>query len=143
MGKRKGFNRGGPPAKAEVRLWVDGCAVPNPGRASCGVVMEHDGKRTETSFDLGHGTNNTAELQAIEMGLSLVPSPSLTVEVISDSQYALGVISGEYKAKANLEIVERIKSMVRGMNVSFRWVKGHAGNRNNNRADELANQELS
>ena len=52
-----------------------------------------------------HETNNRAEIKAILYGVKALPNNS-EVEVFSDSQYALGVLSGKYKAKKNPDLVE-------------------------------------
>ena len=88
-----------------------------------------------------HETNNRAEIKAILYGVKALPNNS-EVEVFSDSQYALGVLSGKYKAKKNPDLVEKYKMMVVGKNIkaSYTWVRGHNGNAWNEVCDQLCNE---
>ena len=88
-----------------------------------------------------HETNNRAEIKAILYGVKALPNNS-EVEVFSDSQYALGVLSGKYKAKKNPDLVEEYKMMVVGKNIkaSYTWVRGHNGNAWNEVCDQLCNE---
>lgn len=88
-----------------------------------------------------HETNNRAEIKAIMYGVQALPDNS-KVEVFSDSQYALGVLSGRYKAKKNPDLVNRYKKMVatKRMSVSYNWVRGHNGDKWNELCDQLCNE---
>lgn len=88
-----------------------------------------------------HETNNRAEIKAILYGVKALPNNS-EVEVFSDSQYALGVLSGKYKAKKNPDLVEEYKMMVvgKGIKASYTWVRGHNGNAWNEVCDQLCNE---
>ena len=110
-----------------------------PGRPGLGVVILDGGKRRELSEYLGVGTNNIAELMAIVRALEEVPHDR-TVVVHADSSYALGLLGKGWKAKANQEIVERMRTLARKASRDLRLVKvdGHAGVPENERADELA-----
>jgi ribonuclease HI len=126
-----------------VAVWTDGACTGNPGPAGLGVVVIEDDQRTELSEYLGEATNNIAELTAIERGLEVVKDRARPVYVHSDSAYAIGLLSKDWKAKANVELVARI----RGLLPAFRdlhWVKvpGHAGVPENERCDELAREAI-
>ena len=64
-----------------------------------------------------------------------------SVTVYSDSQYAIGVLSGQMKAKKNLNLIERYKQVSNGKDVSFEWVRGHNGNHWNEVCDKMARAE--
>ncbi len=95
---------------------------------------------------LGDQTNNVAELCGIELAVhlhrSMAPESQLTVR--TDSQYCEGIFTYDhdrdrwlYKARKNAELVQRIRSVLpAGFRIS--WVRGHAGDRHNERADQLA-----
>lgn len=92
---------------------------------------------------LGPGTNNQAELFAVSRALVLlrrVPSwQDAKVTLFTDSQYAIGVLTKNWAAEKNLDIIALIKGMlVSYPNVSFQHVKGHAGNEGNVIVDRLA-----
>lgn len=85
-------------------------------------------------------TNNFAELMAIISAVNWIPQGA-SVIVYSDSQYAINALSGRYKAKANLNLIEMFYEVSRGKEVFFEWVKGHNGNHWNEIVDKMANAE--
>ncbi len=116
--------------------YTDGACTGNPGPAGVGVVLQHEGRCDERSEFLGEGTNNIAELTAILRALEMTDQP---VIIHTDSQYAIGVLSKGWKAKANTALIERIRGVLRERRgVRFVYVRGHAGIPLNERADELA-----
>jgi ribonuclease HI len=132
-------------------VWTDGACSGNPGPMGIGVVVLHDGQRKELGEYLGVGTNNIAELTAIERGLDLVAEMTKAsggkdaagrmqrVRVYSDSGYAIGLLEKGWKAKANQELVARVRKRVAAVpNLEFVKVPGHAGVPENERCDELA-----
>jgi ribonuclease HI len=127
-----------------VAVWTDGACTGNPGPAGIGVVVLEGGERRELSEYLGEGTNNIAELTAIERGLELVRDRQRPVLVHSDSSYALGLLGKNWKAKANVELVERLRRLASQF-ADGRWVKvpGHAGVPENERCDELARDAIT
>ncbi|HEY2747431.1 MAG TPA: ribonuclease H [Polyangia bacterium] len=127
-----------PLPKDAIIVYTDGACSGNPGPAGIGVVILEGGKRRELSEYLGTGTNNIAELMAIVRALEEVPRER-TIVLHADSSYALGLLGKGWKAKANQELVERMRELARGFS-DLRLVKvdGHAGVAENERADELA-----
>jgi ribonuclease HI len=126
------------PANA-IQIWTDGGANPNPGPSGIGVVIL-DGDRTqELSEFIGQGTNQIAELTAILRGLQEIKDRSRPVVVYSDSAYSIGLLTQGWKAKANVELVMKLRELCR-MFEDLRFVKvaGHAGIALNERVDELA-----
>lgn len=121
-----------------IIVYTDGACTGNPGPAGLGVVILDGGKRRELSEYLGVGTNNIAELMAIVRALEETPRDR-TVVIHADSSYALGLLGKGWKAKANQEIVERMRKLAKDFK-DLRLVKvaGHAGVSENERADELA-----
>lgn len=133
--------------------YTDGaCAPTNPGPSAWGLVLfAPDGAEVaaEGGF-IGPGTNQIAEITAAIEGLTRTPEGA-HVELVSDSQYVLKGISewragwerrGYRNAKgepvANLELWKRLFAVVDARKVQVRWVRGHQGNVNNERADRLA-----
>src|SRR5438105_5391726 len=125
-----------------VIVYTDGACTGNPGPMGIGVVVVDGKERREVSEYLGVGTNNIAELTAIERALELCPKER-TVVVHSDSAYALGLLGQNWKAKKNQELVARLRELA-GQFKDVRWVKvaGHAGVPENERCDELARQAI-
>lgn len=121
-----------------VVAYTDGACSGNPGPAGLGVVMVHGQQQRELSEYLGTGTNNVAELTAILRALEAMELP-LPILVHTDSQYAIGVLTKGWKAKANQELIARIKERMQKVHqLKLVYVPGHAGVPLNERADELA-----
>jgi ribonuclease HI len=131
-----------------LEVWTDGACSGNPGPMGIGVVVVDHEKRRELGEYLGVGTNNIAELVAIERGLEIADEirggdAARRVRVYSDSGYAIGLLSQGWKAKANQDLVARIRQQLAATpNVEFVKVRGHAGVPENERCDELARQAI-
>ncbi|MBK9069675.1 MAG: ribonuclease HI [Myxococcales bacterium] len=135
------------PANA-IAVWTDGACTGNPGPAGIGVVVIDGDKTIEASEYLGDGTNNIAELTAIARGLQIVRDQlgdvARPIAVYSDSAYAIGLLSKQWKAKANVELVAAIRELLAAFaDVHFVKVAGHAGVPLNERCDALARQAVS
>lgn len=131
----------GLPAGA-VEIWTDGACSGNPGPMGIGAVVIDGSERREVGEYLGEGTNNIAELTAIERGIDLAEAnrdDGRRFRIYTDSSYAIGVLSKGWKAKANQELIARIKRRLAALpRVEFVKVAGHAGVPENERCDELA-----
>lgn len=126
-------------------VYADGACSGNPGPAGCGIYfLAPDGKTYDCSEYLGEGTNNIAELTAILRAAELVPVGAPAV-VKTDSQYSIGVLQKGWKAKANQELVARVRSALQARGKGWRldYVPGHAGVAGNERADELAREAVT
>jgi ribonuclease HI len=112
-----------------------------------GVVVIDGGERREAGEYLGVGTNNIAELTAIERGVELAGADrddGRRFRIYTDSSYAIGVLSKGWKAKANQELIARIKRRLAAHpRVEFVKVAGHAGVPENERCDEIARVAVS
>jgi len=138
--------------------YTDGGSAPtNPGPSAWGVVLiAPDGKTVQRlSGFIGHGTNQIAEITAAIEGLSRVPEGE-AVELISDSQYVIkgltewrkgwekrGFRNSKNETVANLELWKRLFQVADARRASFRWVRGHNGDRYNEEADVLVAQALA
>ena len=119
-------------------------APATPGPAGAGVVIVDGEQRTEVSEFLGQGTNNIAELTAILLGLERVADKARPVVVYSDSEYSIGLLTQAWKAKANIELVEKLREMCREFSdLRFVKVAGHAGIPLNERTDQLARDAIT
>ena len=129
-----------------VVCYTDGSCRGNPGPAGAGaLVVLADGRRGESCADLGHATNNVAELTAIQLAIELLDeaaiAPEHPVALLSDSSYANGVLCLGWNAKKNRELILGLREMLaRRPGLKVHWVAGHAGIEGNERADELANE---
>lgn len=136
-------------AGGAIEIWTDGACSGNPGPMGIGVVVLDGDTRQELGEYLGSGTNNIAELVAIERGLVMAleltgGDPARPLRVYSDSSYAIGLLEKGWKAKANQELVARMRKLVATIpRLSFVKVAGHAGVPENERCDELARVAVS
>ena len=134
---------GASPASASddnaVHVWTDGGCSPNPGPGGIGVVVVDGAQQIEIAEFMGdQSTNNICELTAIQRGLEQVADKTRPVIVYSDSQYAIGLLSLGWKAKANTELVMKIRELTKQFS-SLRFVKvlAHSGIPLNERVDQL------
>ena len=127
---------------------ADGSSLGNPGPAGWAWYVDED------TWDAGgwpRGTNNLGELTAILRLLEATAQTGEELHILADSQYAINVVSkwrlgwkkrgwtkADKKPIKNLELIQEIDRAMEGRRVSFEWVKGHAGHRMNERADDLA-----
>jgi ribonuclease HI len=126
-----------------IQIFTDGASAGNPGPSGIGVLLRFGDHEKEISKYIGLATNNIAELKAIQAGLHALKNTALPVQIFTDSSYAYGVLALGWKAKANLELVESIKKKIRKFkDVKIIKVKGHAGNKYNERADFLATSAI-
>ena len=130
-------------AGGAVEIWTDGACSGNPGPMGIGVVIIDGPERREKGEYLGVGTNNIAELTAIERGIELAAGGGRRLRVYTDSSYAIGVLDKGWKAKANQELIARIKRRLAPLDVEFVKVSGHAGVPENERCDELARDAVT
>jgi ribonuclease HI len=139
----------------KVIAHTDGACSGNPGPGGWGVILEWDGHVKELCGGEELTTNNRMELMAAIMALESLKR-SCEVEVHTDSQYLRDGVTGwihgwkrngwktaAKKPVKNVELWQRLDEAANRHNVSWHWVKGHAGHDLNERADELARQGMS
>lgn len=126
-----------------VHIYTDGASSGNPGPAGIGVVLQCGAQRKEISEYIGRATNNIAELLAIQKGLAAVKNRGLPVRVYTDSSYAFGVLTLNWKPKKNADLIGAIRrSMAAFADLKLVKVRGHRGVVGNERADELATSAI-
>jgi ribonuclease HI len=127
-----------------ILAFTDGACNGNPGPAGAGLVLKVPGQPVIEKFrSLGHGTNNVGELTGILMALEsldeLATPTDAKVVVFTDSDYARGVLTLNWKPKANQELISKIKLLMRRRpSLQVQWLAGHTGIAENERADALA-----
>jgi ribonuclease HI len=129
--------------KNTIHMYTDGASSGNPGPAGIGVLLRYGEHEKKISRYIGDATNNIAELEAIRTGLSEVNNPNLPVLVYTDSNYAYGLLTQNWKAKKNQALVSEIRRLVSKFKyLRFIKVKGHAGDEGNEIADKLATDAI-
>ena len=128
-------------------MYTDGAAKGNPGPGGYGTVLLFGPHRKELSEGFRHTTNNRMELLAVIKGLEALKKDGLDVLVYSDSKYVVdsvtkgwiwGWVKTGFKGKKNEDLWRRYIKAAQPHKVRFQWVKGHAGNPENERCDQLA-----
>lgn len=126
-----------------IQIFTDGASAGNPGPSGIGVILRFGRHEKEISEYIGQATNNIAELKAIQAGLQALKNTALPVQIFTDSRYAYGVLALGWKARANKVLVESIKkTMGKFENIRIIKVPGHAGLKDNERADFLATSAI-
>jgi ribonuclease HI len=126
-----------------VHIYTDGASSGNPGPSGIGVVLTYGSQRREISEYIGEATNNIAELLAIQKGLAAVKNRRLPVRVYTDSGYAFGVLTLNWKPRKNTDLIAAIrKSLAMFADVKLVKVPGHCGVSENERADQLATSAI-
>jgi ribonuclease HI len=133
-----------------VTIYTDGGATDNPGPGGYGAVLIYGKHRKELSGGYRLTTNNRMELLAVITGLEALKR-RCRVTVFSDSQYVVNAIEKgwavRWRAKnwwrnkdekaLNPDLWEKLLRLCEHHRVKFKWVRGHAGNKENERCDEL------
>ncbi len=134
-----------------IIIYTDGAAKGNPGPGGYGVVMMATVKgkpyRRELSEGFRNTTNNRMELLAVIRGLQALKQEGTPVTIFSDSKYVVEAVEKGwlwnwqkqgFKKKANVDLWQAFIPLYKKHKVNFKWVKGHAGIKENERCDELA-----
>jgi len=126
-----------------ISIYTDGASSGNPGPSGIGVLLRFGKHEKELSRDIGNATNNIAELEAIKAALLELKTTKKPVRIFTDSSYAFGVLTLNWKAKKNEDLIDLIKkSMRRFKDLKLIKIRGHAGQEGNERADFLANKAV-
>lgn len=122
-----------------IEVYTDGACSGNPGPAGAGVYIRYNGADKRIAKHLGPATNNIAELTAIKIALQQLKTKDIPVKIFTDSQYSIGVLTKNWKAKVNVELINEIKGIIAQFkDVHFLYVEGHNGHFGNEVANELA-----
>ncbi|MEV0271279.1 ribonuclease HI [Hamadaea sp. NPDC050747] len=139
-----------------VEIYTDGACSGNPGPGGWGAILRWgDHEKEIWGGDGGQTTNNRMELMAAIQALELLSRP-VTVRLHTDSSYLRnGILSwlpnwkrngwqtSDKKPVKNADLWQRLDSAVKAHQIEWVWVKGHAGDPGNERADALANRGMA
>jgi ribonuclease HI len=134
-----------PPEEGSWIAYTDGACSGNPGPAGSGVtILAPDGKIADGYYYLGTSTNNVAELTAILRAAEAVPVDAPRIVIYTDSKYSIGVLTQNWKAKVNQELIAQTKRALAALkNVRLVYVAAHVGVEMNERADALAREAIT
>ncbi|MBE6798512.1 MAG: ribonuclease HI [Ruminococcaceae bacterium] len=137
-----------------VEIFTDGSCSGNPGPGGWGAVLRYGDKEKEMSGGEQHTTNNRMELTACIRALSALKEPC-RVSLTTDSQYVVNSITmgwaeswrqngwrkADKKPAINPDLWGELLDLLKIHEVTFNWIKGHAGHPENERCDRLAVSE--
>ncbi|HEY5210839.1 MAG TPA: ribonuclease HI [Stellaceae bacterium] len=137
-----------------VDIFTDGACSGNPGPGGWGAILRYRGKELELKGGESPTTNNRMEMLAAIRALETLKRPS-QVALHTDSQYLCDGITkyihawrtrgwktADKKPVKNIDLWQRLEAAVEPHQVEWRWVRGHAGHVENERADALARAGL-
>lgn len=138
------------PSKS-VTIYSDGACLGNPGRGGYGTVLLAGEHRKELSAGFRRTTNNRMELLGAIVGLEALKQPC-EITLWSDSQYVIHALSKGWLAGwqqrgwrtsskepvKNQDLWQRLLKAIDGHTIEWRWVRGHTGDIENERCDQLA-----
>ena len=138
----------------KVDIYTDGACSGNPGPGGWGVLIEIDNENIELSGGDKETTNNRMELMAAIKALEEIDK-DYEITLYTDSNYVKDGITSwisnwkknnwktaNKKDVKNKELWMRLDEAIKDKNISWVWVKGHAGNAGNEQADYLARSAL-
>jgi len=138
----------------EVEVFTDGACRGNPGPGGWGAILRAKGKEKELHGGEGETTNNRMELMAAIRALEALKRPC-RVTLTTDSQYVMkgitewlvnwkrrGWKTADRKPVKNVDLWQRLDAALAPHQVEWRWVRGHTGHPENERADQLANRGI-
>ncbi|MBQ7835446.1 MAG: ribonuclease HI [Ruminiclostridium sp.] len=134
-----------------VYIFSDGACSGNPGPGGYGVILRCNGREKELSGGESHTTNNRMELRGVITGLEALKYPCKVI-LQTDSKYVVDSVTkgwakswrknnwikSDKKPALNADLWERLLNLLEIHDVTFNWIKGHAGHAENERCDRLA-----
>jgi ribonuclease HI len=137
-----------------VEIFSDGACTGNPGPGGYGTILRYGKREKEISGYCPDTTNNRMELMAVIGGLEALNRPS-RVRIVTDSNYVFkGIttwierwqksnwVTSRKEPVLNRDLWERLLKASKPHAVEWRWIKGHAGHRENERCDKLAREAI-
>ena len=139
----------------KVTVYSDGACSPNPGPGGYGTILIYGKHRKEMSGNSENTTNNRMEILGVIKGLEALKEPC-EVDVFSDSKYVVDAINKNWiiswqkknwlmdktTPRPNVDLWKILLELLAKHKVTFHWVKGHDGNIENERCDELAREAI-
>jgi len=138
-----------------VEIFTDGACSGNPGPGGWGVLLRYEGVEKELSGFEAETTNNRMELMAAIVALEHLKR-GVTAVVHTDSRYVhdgitewlprwktRGWKTADKKPVKNVDLWRRLEAALECHDVAWRWIRGHAGHAENERADALARAAIA
>ncbi len=139
----------------KIEIYTDGACSGNPGNGGWGAVLLYNGHEKRISGSANDTTNNRMELMAVIEGLRSIKNKKLAITVYTDSKYVQNGITSwihswkkngwkgsNKKPVKNVDLWQDLDRTSQGLDIDWQWVKGHAGNKYNEIADQLATEAI-
>lgn len=133
-----------------IEIYTDGACSGNPGKGGWGAILLYKEHQKEISGFKAETTNNQMELQSVIESLKLIKKPAPII-VYTDSVYVKDGITkwifgwkkngwktANKQPVKNLELWQELDALTANHQITWKWVKGHSGNKYNEIADQLA-----
>lgn len=134
-----------------VNIFTDGACSGNPGPGGWCAILRYNTNEKILSGGEEHTTNNRMELSAVLFSLKALKEPCEVI-LTSDSKYVIDSITkgwvyswkkknwkkSDGKPALNVDLWEQLLPLLKYHNVTFSWIKGHAGHPENEKCDEIA-----
>ena len=140
--------------KQILKIYTDGACRGNPGVGGWGAILKYDNKIKEIKGFSKETTNNIMELSAVIKSLKELNRPC-NIIITTDSNYVKDGITkwihnwkkngwktANKKPVKNKELWLELDNLVMQHKINWKWIKGHSGHPENERADQLANQAI-
>lgn len=138
----------------KVEVFTDGACRGNPGPGGWGALLRYGEREKELYGSERETTNNRMELMAAIIALESLKRPCEVV-LTTDSQYVRkgitewiagwkrrGWKTADKKPVKNQDLWQRLESATHKHEIHWKWIKGHSGHEENERADQLANRAI-
>ena len=138
----------------EIFIWTDGACAGNPGPGGWGVFMKYNNFSKKLKGGELNTTNNRMELMAVIKALESIKLKS-KIQIYTDSQYVKNGMTAwllkwknnNWKTSAkkdvkNKDLWKKLENLANNYEISWNWVKGHSGNKENEIADSLARSAI-
>ena len=138
----------------KVQIFTDGACKGNPGPGGWGAILRFNKNEKELNGYHAKTTNNIMELTAVIESLKFINKP-FYIEITTDSKYVKNGITtwihnwkkngwktASKKPVKNKELWVELDSLIQKHHIDWKWVKGHSGHVENERADQLANEAI-
>ena len=138
----------------EVKIYTDGACRGNPGPGGWGAVLQYNGQEKRLHGGERETTNNRMEMTAVIRALEALRRPC-RITLTTDSKYVIQGITewihgwkkkdwrtAGKKPVQNVDLWQKMDSLVAGHEIEWHWVKGHSGHPENELADALANKGI-
>lgn len=138
----------------QVEIFTDGACRGNPGPGGWGALLRTGHHEKKLNGAENHTTNNRMELTAVIKALEALKK-SCSVKITTDSQYVKNGVTlwlPDWKARGwktsakkpvkNIDLWQQLDSVLTQHHITWHWVKGHSGHKENELVDALANEAI-